>query len=51
MANGLIFLPVLLSIVGPGEINVGAPAVKVAEPTSGGTVGPLALNGDEDNMA
>ena len=28
MAHGLVFLPVLLSLVGPGEINVGAPAVK-----------------------
>jgi len=30
MAHGLVFLPVLLSLVGPGEINVGAPAVKEA---------------------
>ena len=39
MAHGLVFLPVLLSLVGPGEINVGAPAVKEAvrdeaQPTS-----------------
>ena len=30
MAHGLVFLPVLLSLVGPGEIDVGAPAVKEA---------------------
>ena len=30
MAHGLLFLPVLLSLIGPGEINVGAPAVKEA---------------------
>ena len=32
MAHGLIFLPVLLSLVGPGEIDVGAPAVQEAKP-------------------
>ena len=35
MAHGLLFLPVLLSLIGPGEINVGAPAVQEAKAKDG----------------
>ena len=39
MAHGLVFLPVLLSLVGPGEISVGAPAVREAQPATAGKDG------------
>ena len=39
MAHGLVFLPVLLSLVGPGEISVGAPAVREAQPATARTDG------------
>lgn len=31
MAHGLVFLPVLLSLVGPAEINVGAKILQSSE--------------------
>ena len=39
MAHGLLFLPVLLSLVGPGEIDVGTPAVPEAKPKDGVAMG------------
>ena len=45
MAHGLVFLPVLLSLVGPGEINVGAPAVREEQPATAGKDGVAMVNG------